>query len=279
MIRDLTIELLDGAPRDAQLLLPRPIDDWDTAFDRIDLADTDAISEIGSRNSGQRAYLLQPTDGKVPRIRYRFIDRPGQPPDWFWQVQDNRFTRAAEDLVAQAREISGQASGTTALIHRLIEHCAEVFEYGHVEQRFNDGSPRVPSLCGTARGSCVDMNTYILAAARSLGLEVQYLAGYWFHPQKTQTTDMHCWLVFRVDGEPLHWDLAHHIKWGIEPLVPGRNPAGGRRVPMSCGRGLIFATDFGEFEISHFSEPLWLLPDATTKQPQLKISLSEFEED
>jgi hypothetical protein len=133
----------------------------------------------------------------------------------------------------------------------------------------------VPLICGTARGSCVDINTWLMAAARSLDIPVQYVAGYWFHPERNATRDMHCWLQFQVDGEVLCWDLAHHLKWGVEGLAPGLNPAGGRRVPMSCGRGLGFVTPHGEVEVSHFSEPLWVLPGAQTHKPELRIHIQE----
>lgn len=43
------------------------------------------------------------------------------------------------------------------------------------------------------------------------------MAGYWFHLDKHETLDMHCWLAFGCDGEPLFWDLAHHLKWGVDP--------------------------------------------------------------
>jgi hypothetical protein len=42
---------------------------------------------------------------------------------------------------------------------------------------------------------------------------------------------------------------------------------------MSCGRGLRFPTPHGEVEISHFAEPVWILPDARKVKPQLQIEI------
>ena len=133
----------------------------------------------------------------------------------------------------------------------------------------------MPAICGTAKGSCVDINTWLLAAARSLDIRVQYMAGYWFHPERNHTHDMHCWLMFETDAGITYWDLAHHLKWGVAELAPGLNPAGGRRVPMSAGRGLRFATPDGEVEISHFSEPLWVSPGGDTVRPDMTIHIQD----
>ena len=150
-----------------------------------------------------------------------------------------------------------------------------MFGYGHQDVRFNDGLDSVPAICGTTKGSCVDINTFLLAAARSLDIRGQYIAGYWFHPDKVETLDMHCWLVFEPDGALIFWDLAHHLKWGVDKLSPGLNPAGGRRVAMSCGRGLRFKTENGEVEISHFSEPVWVVPGGTAVEPKIRAKIYE----
>ena len=86
---------------------------------------------------------------------------------------------------------------------------------------------------------------------------------------------MHCWLAFETDGQLLFWDLAHHLKWGVPKLAPSLNPAGGRRIAMSCGRGLTFETPNGNIEISHFSEPVWIMPDGRQRQPDLRAKVTD----
>ena len=178
---------------------------------------------------------------------------------WVWDLPDSRHNRADDDLRALAGELCCGETPSAALRH-LADHAREMFDYGHGGEPIDLGREAVPTLCGTTRGNCVDINTFILAGALSAGLKGQYIAGYWFGPGRDETTDMHCWLAFETERGVEFWDVAHHLKWGVAGFGPGLNPAGGRRVAMSCGRGLVFETPHGSVEISHFSHPLWVLP-------------------
>lgn len=95
----------------------------------------------------------------------------------------------------------------------------------------------------------------------------------------TATSDMHCWRIFESDVTPEFWpefrDLAHHLKWRVDGLGAGLNPAGGRRVAMSCWRGLSFETPTGSTEISHFSEPGWVLPGGAARTAKVRIEVEE----
>jgi hypothetical protein len=273
------VTIQNGVPShsmDPWLLMPRPIDDWQTTFNNVEITGVSEIRELGALNSRQRAYLVKPTDlFQTPQINYSFERTSSTAPDWFWQLQTNRYTQASTDLKLLARQIVNSSRNDSERVSKLISHAAELFGYGHEETRFNDHHETVPVVCGTTKGSCVDINTYLIAAANSLDIPVQYIAGYWCHPHKTETRDMHCWLAFKLDGETVFWDLAHHLKWGISNFQPGLNPAGGQRVPMSCGRGLYFDTPHGEVEISHFSEPLWITEKSQVVSPQLLIRFHE----
>lgn len=278
-MRRVSVHLQDDAPDpQAWLLFPRPFEDGVQSCTRVEADPVTKALEIRASNSHQSAWLVKPEAGSVPLIGYRFEAARAPVAGWVWEPQENRFTRASPELVAMAAELSRDCRNQAEAVRLLVGNAAERFGYGHPDERFNDGSESVPTICGTAKGSCVDINTYIMAAARSLGIDVQYFAGYWFHPDRTETLDMHCWLAFNCDGERVFWDLAHHLKWGVEELAPGLNPAGGRRVPMSCGRGLRFQTPHGEVEISHFSEPVWVLPDGETLKPELRIRIHESDQ-
>jgi hypothetical protein len=65
------------------------------------------------------------------------------------------------------------------------------------------------------------------------------------------------------------------MKWGVKELSAGLNPAGGRRVAMTFGRGLTISSFAGPVTISHFSEPVWVLPNGTTENSKLVISIQE----
>ena len=224
----------------------------------------------------QPALELWPERQGVPvTVRYGFEPFTRPLSARIWQGQRNRYTQASAALAAEIRESVDTARPVRDQIRQLIDKAEELFSYGHGDGRFYDGQETVPMVCGTTRGSCVDINTWLLAAAGVLDIPVQYVAGYWFHPDRTYTHDMHCWLLFRAGEEVIHWDLAHHLKWGVQGRGPGRDPAGGRRVAMSVGRGLGFATSHGNVTISHFSEPVWLHRDGTMDRSELLVRLEE----
>lgn len=282
-IRSVTITVASPPSAEALLLLPRPFDHWGQRLHGVAIEGIAAVSEIGAASSACRAYLVQPA-GETVRIRYELVqDRLSPAAAFVWDVAPNRYTEADVALARHARELTAGAPDQRTALTRLIADAEGCFGYGHGEDgRFNDGHACVPLVCGTTRGTCVDINTYILAGARSIGIKGQYVAGYWFHPDHVRTPDMHCWLVFAPDGtdglsadEVVFWDLAHCLKWGAE-IGPGLNPAGGRRVAMSCGRGLAFDTPHGRATISHFSEPAWILPGgADVEADDLTIDVTD----
>jgi len=277
-MRRIAINLPEPAPSPkALMLLPRPFGHWNMDCVSVALSGVECVQEIKAENSQQRAFIAFPSNGAAPEICFEFEEDDSGAPEWVWEVQENRYTAPSADLTALATDLTRDAATETEKLCCLTGHAAEIFGYGHVEERFNDGQEDVPAICGTARGSCVDINTFLLAGGRAVGLKGQYIAGYWFHPEKIRTDDMHCWLAFETDGELQFWDVAHHLKWGVNGFGAGLNPAGGRRVAMSCGRGLEFETPNGAVSISHFSEPVWVLPGGETIEPRLQAVI-EYED-
>jgi len=270
------VSLAEPAPMDGALLLfPRPFGHWDQIFEDMHLSGLETATEVTALNSDQKAYLGEPNNGTAPVITYTFETGETDVPASIWDVQNNHLTLPDEELADLAQDLAKDARSEAETISLLMDYAAGVFGYDHPDQHFYEGLEKVPAVCGTTKGSCVDINTFLLAAARSLNIRGQYIAGYWFHPDKVETLDMHCWLAFEPDGKLTFWDLTHHLKWGVEKLGPGLNPAGGRRVAMSCGRGLQFETPYGQVEISHFSEPVWILPSGETVEPELRAKIFE----
>ncbi len=281
-MRRVTVTLDDGVPDAAAwLLLPRPPQTWPRRFAGVTFDGIASVREVGAVNATQRAWLLRAAASTTPLIHYEFQGECGtwnsDLPDWLWERISSAHVRPSAELAALARElIAGHADEGTRL-RSLITHAAEVFAYDHPEERFAAGCDAVPTVCGTARGSCVDINGYLLAMAAAVGLRGQYLAGYWFHPERSHTHDLHCWLAFEIDGDVQYWDVAHHLKWGVSPLMPGLNPAGGRRVLLSHGRGLVFPTPLGPTEVSHFAEPVWLLENGVQRRPSMTVRIDDQE--
>ncbi len=283
MRRAIEIEFMADAPG-RWILAPRPFDHWGQRFVSFEASGVSELKEIGAENSACRGYLMRAA-GEEMRLRYAFTlgdpyDAALAAPDWVWRTQENRYTTAAPSLVELAQRLAVGATSQRMALTRIVEDAAGVFAYDHVDKPFNENCADVPMICGATKGSCVDINTYILAAALSLGIKGQYVAGYWLHPEKTETEDMHCWLAFEPDGALVFWDLAHALKWGATldaKIGEGLNPAGGRRIGMSCGRGLEFETPVGRVAISHFSEPVLLAESGAQIRPDLLVRVREPE--
>lgn len=179
-----------------------------------------------------------------------------------------RYTVAADDLAEASRTIATKAGGGRAGIDALVAEAEARFSYDHPETRFNDGAEAVPYLsCGTTPGSCVDINTYLVASLRAAGYEAGYVYGYFFPAEKGGTThDMHCWVVTRHAGEVLDWDIAHHMKAGLGPTKPGLNPRPGWRVALghSMGHGYDMGDTMARLKL--LAEPMQPGPDGTWRK-------------
>lgn len=201
--------------------------------------DESTMEFVAETTTGQSVGIVRPTAGSVT-LRLRCDAAQAAPyPDRMFDPVPSRFTRAADDLVRDAQEAAGDLAGV-ARAQAIARHTAERFSYGHPEARFNDGYDVVPALgCGLTEGSCVDINTYFLAALRASGIEAGYVTGFFFPQEKRDhCTDGHCWVVTRIDGEAQEWDIAHHLKMGTRDIAPALNPKPGRRVACFHSMGL-----------------------------------------
>lgn len=208
---------------------------------------------------------LMEAEGEGVSLRYEVVrSAPGCPyPETAFAARDNRFTRPAADLVEASRAVAARAGGGEAGIAALVAEAECRFAYAHPERRFNDGHDAVPYLsCGATPGSCVDINTYLVASLRAAGYEAAYLYGYFFPAERGGiTNDMHCWVVTRHGGAIREWDIAHHIKVGLGPTRPGLNPRPGIRVALGHSMGHRYRAADGPDLLKLLAEPVTLARD------------------
>ncbi len=215
------------------------------------------MAGVCERQTGQWAALLQPSAEKMILTTEFRADGPAYP-DAMFAHRPNRYTRAAEALAVSARGTAAQAGGGLAGVAAIVNDVCAQFTYGHPDTRFYEDTHEMPQLCGLTEGSCVDINAYLIAALRAAGYQAGYVVGYFFPEEKGGTcNDMHCWVVTRLDGLTLEWDIAHHLKMGMRDIQPGLNPKPGTRVPVFHSMGLDFP-DQNLKEIKLLSEPIWL---------------------
>lgn len=220
----------------------------------------------GETTTGQMGALVRPEAGREVILSYRYRHEGPGYPDAVFTPRLNRFTRAAQDLVYDAINIADSWPDGHAAIQALVNAAAEKFRYAHPEKRFNEGCDEVPYLsCGLTEGSCVDINTYLIASLRAAGFEAGYITGYFFPEEKNGCCDdMHCWVVTRHRGVVLEWDIAHHLKMGTREICCGLNPKPGDRVAVAHSMGLSFP-ELGIFCEKLIAEPAWISVDGLEK--------------
>ncbi|MEO0751259.1 MAG: transglutaminase-like domain-containing protein [Pseudomonadota bacterium] len=208
--------------------------------------------------TGQRAYRLAPTSSDIT-ITFQFDAASGAYPDKMFTPHPSRFTRFADDLLAEIEPV-GRTLPAQERARAIACHVADLFTYGHPDEKFNDGYDAIPALgCGLTEGSCVDINTYFIAALRAAGIEAGYATGFFFPEEKNgMCDDGHCWVVTRTDGQTAEWDIAHHLKLGTRDIYPRLNPKPGRRFALFHSMGLDFP-DLGITGVKALIEPLIVL--------------------
>lgn len=228
----------------------------------------------GEATTGQLAALVSPAPGAPVRFCYTFADGGPGYPDILFRPQANRYTKAADALVRDARRLADGTRDGHAAIEAIVNDVAEKFVYGHPEVRFNDGLEEIPYLtCGVTEGSCVDINTYLIACLRAAGFEAGYVTGYFFPEEKNGCCDdMHCWVVSRHEGVTLEWDIAHHLKMGKGQICCGLNPKPGGRVAVAHSMGLDFP-QAGIAGAKLIAEPVWINADGTLTRSTLDIRM------
>lgn len=216
---------------------------------------------ITEATTGQTAYAVTPEADRLELVLH--FDHAGAAyPDAMFTPYPSRFTRYADALAAEAQETAGTLAGV-ARARALAQAAAERFTYGHPEDTFDAGLDEIPALgCGLVEGSCIDINTYFIAALRASGIEAGYATGFFFPAEKGNScTDGHCWVVTRIDGAFQEWDIAHHLKMGTRDIHPGLNPKPGFRAAAFHSMGLNFP-DLGVEGIKALIEPRAVLPEA-----------------
>lgn len=263
--------------RDDPVLAPTGIATPQRAVAGLSVSGGQVASVLTEAELGLAAVLVTPQADSVT-LTYDIEDAPiaGAYPEAAFQPRDNAHTRAARDLAEASRDIAAQAGGGRAGIEALVAEAEARFEYAHPKVRFTDGEDAVPYLsCGLTEGSCVDINTYLVASLRAAGYEAAYFYGYFFPEERGGfTDDGHCWVATRHDGEVLDWDIAHHIKAGLGPTRAALNPRPGERVAVTHSMGHRYQHSGRTIDLKLLGEPMWLPADGPLDYCTLEARLT-----
>lgn len=274
-MRRLSVEIAE--PEDDLILAPAGVTTPGAAVTRLEVTGGEIVAAATEPELGLGALLVRPRGGPLT-LHYRVESAPAGSayPEAAFRPRATRWTKAAAELAAASRAVAAAAGGGATGIRALVAEAEARFAYDHPEARFNDGMDEVPYLsCGLTPGSCVDINTYLVASLRAAGYEAAYLYGYFFPEERRGVTfDGHCWVVTRHEGEVLEWDIAHHIKAGLGPTRPGLNPRPGERVAVTHSMGCRYALPAGDVFLKLLGEPLRLRAGGAAEGVDLVARLS-----
>lgn len=272
---ELNVAIKDAG--DHVILAPTGITTPHRAVESLEVSGGRITSVLSEADTGLNAAIIEPASDIVT-LHYGVTENPTHAayPDAAFAPRDNQHTRAATELAEASREIATKAGGGRAGIDALIAEAEAKFDYGHPKERFTDGTDAVPYLsCGLTPGSCVDINTYLVASLRAAGYEAAYFYGYFFPEERGgMTDDGHCWVATRHAGEVLEWDIAHHIKAGLGPTKPALNPRAGERVAVTHSMGHRYSIFGQQLDLKILGEPMILTPDAAPTYCNLEARIS-----
>jgi transglutaminase-like putative cysteine protease len=261
-------------PGRSVLLAPRLLDAFGYAFVRLEVENGEIEAEIGASNAPQRGFLVRATHPPLrPVLRYWIERYDGPPPAWIWSPPDTRYMRASPELAAFARELASGTTGPAQTLRRIVDHASEVLWYGHGPGSVIGEADAVPLLTRPTRGHCLDMHGYCVAAARAVGIEAAYCAGFWFARGTNSAPGMHCWFAARIDGEIVPYDVSHQLKIPRLPVVSGLDPVPGTRFLAACGKGLEFGLPGGTLSVDHFARFVWRTQDGRDHFPAHELRL------
>ncbi len=260
-----------------ELLVPTGVVTPHVAVRGLEVTGGEVTSVLTEADLELSAAVIQPSESTVT-LTYHLKSDPkgGRYPEAAFRPRDTVYTRGAQELADASRAIAASAGGGRAGIEALVAEAESRFAYAHPQIRFNDGQDSVPYLsCGLTEGSCVDINTYLVASLRAAGYEAGYFYGYFFPKERGGITDDgHCWVVTRHAGEVLEWDIAHHLKAALGPTKPGLNPRPGERVAVTHSMGHRYAWRSDLIDLKILGEPMRLRTGSTAEYCTLTARLA-----
>ncbi|WP_424831834.1 transglutaminase-like domain-containing protein [Ruegeria sp.] len=263
----------------ATLLVPNGITTPYDAVAALDVHGGQITCVLSEAELGQSACLIAP-DGPRVTLRYAITPAPRDAtyPEAIYRLRENQFTVAAAELAEASSAIAQKAGGGQQGIAALVAEAESRFSYAHPESRFNDGMDAVPFLsCGATPGSCVDINTYLVASLRAAGYQAGYIYGYFFPQERGGITDDgHCWVVTRHDGNVLEWDIAHHFKAGLGPTKPGLNPRPGKRFGISHSMGHFYKVSDDATLLKILGEPIGYSHSMAPIDPKITVRMEPW---
>jgi Transglutaminase-like superfamily len=234
-------------------IFPKAIDTNEQAILDIRFENAEPIDEVLDLDGSTWAYLFSLKEGQTPKISMVF-DEPGPGlAEAEFVPRNSRFDQPSQALMDQVNS-QFEDVPLSERVGMILQFVGDHFTYGARDKHLGEESEAMPALeCGLTPGNCVDMHTLGVAALRSMDVAACYVMGCHISEGKLEGPTGHCWMNVRHEGVPHHWDISHHIQYGVRKITPALNPKPGRRFAMSVGRGPVFAGLQGSVEYPSLS--------------------------
>jgi hypothetical protein len=226
-------------PCAGEYIFPVPIDTSEQKISQFVFEGVEPIETVQSLDGAATAFRFALKAGDLPIIQF--------------SPRETRFDQPSQALVEQ---ISSQFTQMELVerVPNIIQFIADHFQYGQRDIALGDDETAMPALeCGLTFGTCVDMHTLAVAALRAIGVQAAYVMGGHVATTKQSSPTGHCWINVRHEGVAHHWDISHHVQYGVKIITPELNPKPGRRFALSIGRGHVFAGQDGNVEFPALS--------------------------
>ncbi len=237
--------LEEPVPSAGLYLFPVPPNTHEQKIQNVTFEGIEPQGTVWDVQGRTEAYLFALNAGDRSIIRIDFEEPgPGLCEDAY-VPGTSAFEQPSQALIEQI-EIEVPAAPLEVWVPALIQFVADHFNYGARETHLGTGEDSMPALeCGLTPGTCVDMHTLAVAALRAIGVPSAYVMGAHIAEGRGYGSTGHCWLNLKCDGISHHWDISHHVQYGVREMTPKLNPKPGRRFALSIGRGPEFVGQDG----------------------------------
>jgi Transglutaminase-like superfamily len=216
----------------------------ETIFSGVEVA-----GRVWSSDGRVEAWHLRLRAGNVARVVHHFDQGGPGLPDAAFAARPHRLDTVSPALATQVARVAPHGP-VCARAPAIIQWVADRFCYDKGGTSYGDGELAAPALAdGPKAGTCVDMHTAAVAALRAAGIEAAYVIGVHVPEGRDSQRTGHCWINLRAHGVPTHWDISHHVQYGVSTITPAENPRPGRRFALGHTRAPVFDTPDGPLEI------------------------------
>ena len=138
------------------------------------------LQVVHALNAPQDAYFVPSIDGAGSRFEFRIGPGQGGAPRPHFEVILNKYTKPSAELQDAVRDLIEGANDQHEQVRRLIEFTTSLFDYAHPSHKFYEGKDEIPLLTRLTKGSCQDINTFLISSLYAVGVPSAYYSGYFF---------------------------------------------------------------------------------------------------